>query len=280
MQLCGRLREPIGTGWTPITKGELKNLEMGTLCLETGQKYTLRTQEREYAIVLIRGTCYVETESGLAGFLGPRRNPFEDMPFGVYLSREETITFHAKDESLLGIAHAPAACKMANTLVTPDDVETAVRGSDNWTREVRKVCWSDNTKGNLLIAGETCTPSGNWSTVPPHRHQYDVEGEEAPYEEIYFFQFSHPKGFGLIWQFDDEDEMDQAFSLKTNDAAYMSKGYHPVACGPGATLYQLTFMAGPRRISMARIHTDYQFLLDEKQLANQYTPDLIGGKLP
>jgi hypothetical protein len=31
---------------------------------------------------------------------------------------------------------------------------------------------------------------------------------------------------------------------------------------------------------MASIHKDYQFLLDEKQLANQYTPDLTGGKIP
>jgi len=279
MQSCGRIREPIGKGWTQLTKAELNNLEMGTLCLEAGEEYTLKTLEREYAIVLIQGTCEVKTESGLAGILGPRRNPFEDMPFGLFLSRGETITFCAKEHSFCAIAHSPAARKMANTLVTPDDVETAVRGSDNWTREVRKVCWSDNTEGNLLIAGETCTPSGNWSTVPAHRHQYDVEGEEASYEEIYFFQFSRPKGFGLIWQFDDDGEMDQAFSLKTNDAAYMGAGYHPVACGPGSILYQITFMAGPRRISMARIHADYQFLLDDKQLANQYTPDLIGGKL-
>ena len=117
-----------------------------------------------------------------------------------------------------------------------------------------------------------CAPSGNWSTVPPHRHQFDVEGEEVPYEEIYYFRFSRPQGFGLIWQFD--DDMDQAFSLKTNDAVYISRGYHPVACGPGAMLYQLTLMSGPRRISQASLHPDYRFLLEEKDLANQYTPNV------
>jgi 5-deoxy-glucuronate isomerase len=277
MQSCGRIRKEIEKGWSQITEGELQNLEMGVLSLEEGEEYTLHTGDREYAIVLIQGDCEVSLESGLAGILGPRHNPFEDMPFGLFLSRDETITFSAKATAVLGIGYSPAERKMANTLVTPAQVATAVRGSENWTREVRKVCWSDNTEGNLLIAGETCTPSGNWSTVPPHRHQYDVEGEEAPYEEIYFFQFSHPKGFGLIWQFDDEGDMDQAFSLKANDAAYMDHGYHPVACGPGSTLYQLTFMAGPRRISRASIHKDYRFLLDEKNLVNQYTPDLVGG---
>ena len=59
-------------------------------------------------------------------------------------------------------------------MITPTDVKSGMRGADNWRREVRMVCWSDNTRGEMLLAGETCTPSGNWSTVPPHRHQYDV----------------------------------------------------------------------------------------------------------
>ena len=272
MQDCGRIREQIGKGWTQIVDSELKNLNMGVLNLESGETYTLHTREREYAIILIRGQSEVRLDSGLAARLGLRRNPFEDMPSGLFLSRDETITFSATEPSLFGIGSAPAKNKTANTLITPEKVKKGMRGSDNWTREVRKIFWSDNTEGNLLLAGETCTPSGNWSTVPPHRHQYDIPGVEAPYEEIYFFQFSRPQGFGLIWQFDDEGEMDQAFSLKTNDAVYISRGYHPVVCGPGATLYHLTFMAGPRRISRAAIHRDYQFLLDEKQMDNQYIP--------
>ena len=88
--------------------------------------------------------------------------------------------------------------------------------------------------------------------------------------EVYFFQFSKPQGFGLAWQFDDEGAMDQAFSLRTNDALYMSAGYHPTACGPGATLYHLTFMAGPHRMSKSRVHDDFRFLLDKNSMENPY----------
>ena len=119
---------------------------------------------------------------------------------------------------------------------------------------------------------ETIDLLSNANHLPPHRHQYDVEGREAPYEEIYFYQFDRPQGRGLIWQFDDETGMDQAFSLQTNDAAYMSGGYHPVTCMPGSTLYHLTLMVGPRRMSQASLHPDYRYLLDEKNLQNQYTP--------
>lgn len=272
MRSCGRIRKETGKGWTQLTNGELRNMEMGALSLEDGETYTLHTQDREYAIVLIHGECQVELQSGLSALLGPRRNPFEYLPFGMFVSRDESVAFSATGSCLFGIANSPAPNKLANKLITPDEVDTTIRGADNWTREVRKICWSDNTQGHMLLTGETCTPSGNWSTVPPHRHQYDVEGEEAPYEEIYFFQFSRPQGYGMLWQFDDEGQLDQAFSLKTNDLIYHDWGYHPVVCGPGATLYHLTFMAGPRRISKARVHPDYSHILEESNLENQYTP--------
>lgn len=268
---CGRIRKEIQPGSTTLVDTELAHLKMDVLNLAAGQSCTLHTGEREYALVLVHGECAINLSGGLDAGLGPRKNPFEDMASGLFVSKEETITVSAKQPSMIGIGSAPASVKTANTLIDPNQVVKSIRGSGNWTREVRKIFWSDNSEGNMLLAGETCTFSGNWSTMPPHRHQFDIPGQEAPYEEVYFFQFSRPQGFGLIWQFD--DDMDQAFSLKTNDAVYVGRGYHPVVCGPGSTLYHLTFMAGPRRESQANVHPDYQFLLDEQGLQNQFVPD-------
>ena len=39
-----------------------------------------------------------------------------------------------------------------------------------------------------LIVGETYTPSGNWSTYPPHRHKVDNLPAEAAHEEMYYFR--------------------------------------------------------------------------------------------
>jgi 5-deoxy-glucuronate isomerase len=272
MRSCGRIRKEIHSGWTAITSGQLASLELAVLSLEAGEEFALDTGEREHAAVLIRGECQVALDRGLAVILGPRSDPFQAPPFALFVSREETVRFVARRPSLFGIGSSPATTKLANTVVTPAEVEAAIRGADNWAREVRKVCWSDNTAGNLLLASETCTPSGNWSTMPPHRHQVDEAGEEAAYEEVYFFQFSHPQGFGLTWQFDDEGEMDQAFSLKQNDALYHNQGYHPVVGSPGATLYHLSFMAGPQRISQARIHPAFRHLLQDRGMENQFRP--------
>ena len=272
MCACGRIRKPIRYGWTQITEGELLYLEMGVIKLEPEASHLLYTRDREHAAILIAGECYVQLDGGQGGLLGPRRNPFDDLPYAVFVTRDEQIIFTAKTESLIAIGSSPASKKLSNAFITPQDVQVLTRGADNWRREVRNVCWSDNTEGNMLLVGETCTPSGNWSTIPPHRHQYDVEGVEASYDEIYFFQFSHPYGYGLIRQFDDDGEMDQAFSLRSGDVVYHNEGYHPVVCSPGTKLYHLTFMAGPRRESRARVHEKYQYILEESGLQNQFTP--------
>ncbi len=225
---------------------------MALLNLKKGEQYPLSTQNNEYALVILEGAVSFAVQSGLRGALGPRKNVFEDLPEGLLLTREEEVSLTAITDCQVGIHYAPAPRKYRNYLMKKEDIRVNERGADNWRRVVRKVFWNDNSEGNGLLTGETVTYPGNWSTMPPHRHQFFEEGKEMPYEEGYLFKFSHPNGFGLIYQFD--DQMDQAFSLKTNDVAYVGGGYHPVVAAPGSYLYHLTCMAGPKRLSQARVH--------------------------
>lgn len=271
---CGRVRRQIKSGINNIIVNELENLKFSVLSLKKGESYTQNTVNREYAIVLVEGFCSLLIKgSGIKKLIGPRKDPFNDLPFALLISRDEEITLTALQNSLIALGSSPAENKYDFSFITPNKVRRTTRGADNWEREIRKVCWSDNTNANYLLVAETIIPSGNWGTIPPHRHQYNTLGEEACYEEIYFFRFSRQEGFGLIWQFNDSGKMDQAFSLKSNDLAFMKNGYHPVVAGPGSYLYQLTMMAGKKRISRARIHDNYKFLLQEKGLNNQFTPD-------
>jgi 5-deoxy-D-glucuronate isomerase len=64
--------------------------------------------------------------------------------------------------------------------------------------------------------------------------------------------------------------MDNAFSVKNGDVAYMDAGYHPVVCAPGASLYQLTLMAGPKRMSLSSVHGSYRYLLEDNAMVNPY----------
>lgn len=270
MIACGRIRKPIGDGWTPLVEDRLQYLQTAALRLAANESYAFDTGEREYGLVLVHGHCDVAIEGEAAGTLGPRNDPFADPPSGVLAARGARVTVTAREPTLLGVGSAPAAERKPSAIVGPAATRSASRGADNWTREVRFVLWSDNTEGNMLIVGETVTPSGNWSTVPPHRHQIYAEGEEAEYEEVYFIQMSRPRGFGISYQFDDAGALDQPLSLKHNDSVYMGGGYHPTACGPGADLYHLTFMAGPQRISRSRVHPDFVHLLEDKGMANPF----------
>ena len=278
MDSCGRIRPIVKRGLTPVVDRELDSLKLELLWLESGDKHSLDTEGREYAVILLSGFCDIRLMRDDVDNIefGPRLNPFQELPHALFISRDEKLLFTSRKKSIIALGSSPAAKKFQSGIIRPEDVRCDKRGADNWEREVRFVCWSDNTEGNRLLASETLTPSGNWSTIPPHRHQHNRPGEEAPYEEIYYYQFSRSTGFALIWQFDDEGNMDQAFSLKNNDAAYMKTGYHPVANGPGSTLYQLTLMSGPRRISKARIHDEYAYLMKEQGLANQYVPEVKG----
>ena len=267
---CGRIRKPIAEGWNQLTNRELNNQELALLTLKKGASYSLSTQDCEYSLVILEGAVSFAVQSGLRGELGPRKNVFEDLPEGLLLTRDEDVLLTAITDCQLGVHYAPAPRKYQNYLMKKEDIRVNERGADNWRRTVRKVFWNDNSEGNVLLTGETVTYPGNWSTMPPHRHQFFEEGKEMPYEEGYLFKFSHPKGFGLIYQFD--DQMDQAFSLKTDDVAYVGGGYHPVVAAPGSYLYHLTCMAGPKRLSQARVHADYEYLLHEQGMENQFTP--------
>lgn len=267
---CGRIRKQPGNGWTQLTDRELNNQKLALLRLEAGATFELSTEGNEYAVVILAGEVKFNIRNGLDGQLGPRRDVFQDLPEALLLTRDQQISIQATVGSELGLHYAPAQKQYKNYHIRKEDVRVNERGADNWRRQVRKIIWNDNTEGNAILTGETVTYPGNWSTMPPHRHQFYEADKEMPYEEGYLFKFSKSQGFGLIYQFD--ESMDQAFSLKNNDVAYIGGGYHPVVAAPGSHLYHLTCMAGPMRMSQARVHEDYEYLLSEQGMENQFTP--------
>jgi 5-deoxy-glucuronate isomerase len=123
-----------------------------------------------------------------------------------------------------------------------------VWGAANFSRnfhEILTATMQPDLPAQRLIVGETFTPSGNWSTYPPHKHEHDGGGE-AFHEEMYFFKINTPEGFGILRHYDRET-FEENYTVRNNTILMAPKGYHTFVCAPGYTGYYLWFLAGEHR---------------------------------
>lgn len=265
---AGVIKKTIGSGFTPLLDGETKRLRFGVLNLCAGETYTFHCEDREYSLVLIQGEAEVEGEQ-MRGKLGPRLDPFTEKPEGCIFSNAQSFTVRALQDSFIGVGSAKAETHMQDCIVHKDDAFAAVRGEGNWKREVRFCVWNDNTVGNQMMMGETVIPAGNWSTFPPHRHSGKLPGETA-YDEAFFMLFRHENGVGMVWQYEDEEHLDQVNHFETGSLIYGDQGFHTLVIAPVCDAYQLTVMAGPSRKSAASVDERFKLVLDQSGMVNPY----------
>jgi len=272
--LADRYRKQLSLGLSPILDQRSKGLSVSSFSGPKGTTCLVPTEGHEFVVTLVYGTVTVELKSEPTVRLGPRPNPFEYMAHALLISGHGSIRLVAEEECLVILALSPSLRTGPTQIIGPSDIRVNERGEQNWRRQVRLLCWSDNTEGDQLLVGETFTPSGNWSSVPPHQHQGFIEGEgsplEVPYEEAYYFLFSQPHGFALSRHFNFDQSIDESFVLLSHDLLHVKKGFHPVVCAPGAAFYHLTMMVGPYRLSSASIHPDFRSLIGDKDENNPF----------
>lgn len=248
----------IGRGYTPIANpgnSELKYIEYGVLSLsKKGEEYADKTRNHEAVLIIFSGKFEIVIDCPLQKvhdeFTGGRNDVFSDRPVAIYLPRETTFKIIALSPRLeMGISKAPSDADYPPVIVKDGEVAERTVGAWNWRRKIR-LAVVDNVRACRLIVGETLNPPGNWSSVPPHKH--DSKGpDEVPLEEVYFFKFKPNQGFGIQRIYtpqDDADPIDEAYVIENNDTVVLPRGYHPVVAAPGYQLYYLWVLAGDRRI--------------------------------
>ena len=142
---------------------------------------------------------------------------------------------------------------MPARVIPPEDVETLTRGKGTNTRHVRNIL-SETAAAESLLVVEVITPSGHWSSYPPHKHDRDDLPRESLLEETYYHRFSPPQGFALQRVYTDDRELDETMAVGDRDVVLVPRGYHPVGAAHGYDLYYLNGMAGPKRTW--RFHND------------------------
>jgi 5-deoxy-glucuronate isomerase len=237
---------PQKAGWELVT--------FGVRALAKSATWKARLLGQECCLVLLKGTCHVawQAPDGRLGeaTLGPREHVFASYPHAVYLPPGCRMTVTARTAAEIADCRAPSTAKgLSPRVVRPQDCGFEIRGGGNATRQIIDILPPACEADRLMIC-EVLTPAGNWSSYPPHKHDRDRPPVEADLEEIYYFRFSHPDGYGFQRVYSADGRRDETFRVTDGDLVVVRDGYHPFVTAFGYDAYYLNVLAGSRR-SMA-----------------------------
>ena len=248
-----------GRNTLPVNPCQL--LDFTLLKLDAGQSWSGETGDREILAVILGGTAdFTVGDHKFAG-VGGRSDVFSGRPHSVYLPAGVPVTISATGPATvpveIAMPSAPSDLDVDPYVIEPSTVATGRWGAANFGRTYHQILTEisqPQLPARWLIVGETYTPSGNWSTYPPHRHKVDNLPAEAAHEEMYYFRVTPADGFGICRMYTDEG-YEENFTARDHGVHMMPEGYHTVVSAPGCTTYYLWFLAGTQRTQGAHEDT-------------------------
>ncbi|MCX6019261.1 MAG: 5-deoxy-glucuronate isomerase [Chloroflexi bacterium] len=224
--------------------------------LRAGESWEFASGENELALVVLTGALSVESNRGAWANIGRRRSVFEGGPSALYLPRRTSFIVRADSDVEFVATWVATDRDYAPCLVRPEDSPLEIRGGDNATRQINGILPPGFLCHRLVIV-EVLTPSGSWSSYPPHKHdvhKVDATGNvlEVDLEEVYYYRIDKPAGFALQRVYTDPESplhragapIDAVMVARDGDAVLVPEGYHPVTSAPGYTAYYLNVLAG------------------------------------
>lgn len=238
---------------------EMKLTQFGLLHLAAGQSFRGDTGDMEAALVILSGKCSVHGQGFRFADIGERVNVFSGLPYTVYLPCQTKYEITAVTEMEMAVAESPSSLAGPAQLIRPEQTKSFTIGRDNFKRDAVFMI-DDKFPSEHFFIGEAFVPSGNWASYPPHRHDFDRLPDEVDMEEIYFFRFDPPKGFGVQKIYTDDRTLDLAYTVQNNDTVAIPRGYHPVINAPGYEMYYLWVMTGRNRAFISHKDTDHSWV--------------------
>ena len=225
---------PENAGW--------KYLSFQVIAIPVGQKLEGNSGDQEIVFVPLIGHAKIsfhrETHE-----LG-RKDLFRELADIVYLPPHTAYVLNSIDGFEVAIGGAPATGKFPARVIRREEMSSAIRGDANVKRGVSALLDSDELSERLTVY-EIRTPSGNWSSFPPHRH--DTRDNSSYHEETYYYRLTPQDGFAIQRIYTRDTDLDVAIPLHDGDLVLVHEGYHPVVKAPGTNAYYLNFLAGDVR---------------------------------
>lgn len=222
---------------------------------------TLPAADIERIIVPLAGSFSVEYQSegerlphvqALAG----RASVFDGPTDVLYLPIGTSAAISGTGR--VAVAEAPATAWHPVRHIAATEVPVELRGAGRATRQVHNFGVPGVLEADRLIVCEVITPSENWSSYPPHKHDEPIAGVESELEEIYYFETAVTRGapagvaaaadpLGYVRTYASEaGGIDTLAEVRSGDVALVPHGWHgPCMAAPGYDLYYLNVMAGP-----------------------------------
>jgi 5-deoxy-glucuronate isomerase len=233
-------------GHQPVLKVGENDAWLGLeiLRLAAGETWEGESGEQEAALVPLTGRFSVQIngskEAEWKG-VGGRADIFSGSPHSVYVPWHSRYCVIAETKLELAIAKAPCNGDRDPVSIKPEDVKVVSAGVSNWRRDVRLVIPPGSPISQRMIIGETINPPGNWSGIPPHKHDV-ISGVENILEEFYLFKVKPASGYGV--QLGYKNGTEESFMIHNDDVFLLENGYHPTVASPGTTIGYLWVLSG------------------------------------
>ncbi len=221
-------------------------MEIDALMLTAGASFEDKTNGMEYGITILGGTCTISGDGFSYEHIGKRKNVFDGKAYAVYIPRGKKFTVIADTDLKAVIAKCPTDYDFEPALITPDDVIVKNLGKPGFEREAHFII-DERVKAGRIYIGENFIKGGQWSGFPGHKHDTNKMPTEGFAEEIYYYEYDKPTGYGIQQVYTDDREIDDAYTVRNGDLVEIPKGYHPCCVAPGYTGYLLWMMSCDNR---------------------------------
>jgi 5-deoxy-glucuronate isomerase len=227
--------------------------------LARGETYACETAGSELCLVVLGGRISVDSTAGAWSNFGKRAHVFSGLPYALYLPPGVSMSIKAETDCELAFCLCPSESSYPAHLITPEEVEVEIRGGGNATRQINHLLKPEFAADRLLVV-EVYTPSGNWSSYPPHKHDVHNPPDEVDLEEIYYYKIDRPEGYAIQKVYTPDGSIDQTLTVRDGELVLIPEGYHPVVAAHGYNAYYLNALAGSARSMAASDDPNYAWV--------------------
>jgi 5-deoxy-glucuronate isomerase len=240
-----------GDVWVDPERAGWRYLSFRTAVLSFGESLPVERPAHEAAIVTIAGGLRADLDGHDPIELPGRASVWDGLPWALYLPPDIGARITPLGErAVIALAEAPASGREGVAggplVIGPSDVRVEIRGAGNATRQINHIIAPDFPADRLEVV-EVYTPSGNWSSWPPHKHDTDAMPHEAVLEEIYAYRFRRPDAWGIQRLYRADGSRDALWVVRDGEVVLVTDGYHPFVATHGDDAYYLNALAGDRR---------------------------------